>query len=74
VWDRAAGLILLAAETRKRADIAEATSENKNWGIRFETVTMVAVEWLRSLVLTRVEVPQRQRLVRRDLPALPKVI
>ncbi len=27
VWDRAAGLILLAAETRKRDDIAEATRQ-----------------------------------------------
>jgi hypothetical protein len=37
VWDRAAEMILLAAETRKRADIAEATRqmlvalERKNW-------------------------------------------
>ena len=37
VWDRAAGLILLAAETRKRDDIAEATRqllvcvERENW-------------------------------------------
>jgi hypothetical protein len=37
VWDRAAGLILLAAETRKRADVREATPqmmvalERENW-------------------------------------------
>lgn len=37
VWDRAAGLILLAAETRKRDDVAEATRqllvcvERENW-------------------------------------------
>jgi hypothetical protein len=41
VWDRAAGLILLAAETRKRADIAEATRqllvclERENWKPRY---------------------------------------
>jgi hypothetical protein len=37
VWDRAAEMILLAAETRKRADVAEATRqmlvslERENW-------------------------------------------
>jgi hypothetical protein len=37
VWDRAAGLILFAAETGKRADIAEATRQlhvalnHENW-------------------------------------------
>jgi len=37
VWDRAAGLVLLAAETRKREDVQEATRqllvcvERENW-------------------------------------------
>jgi hypothetical protein len=37
VWDRAAEMILVAAETRKRADVAEATRqmmvalERENW-------------------------------------------